>query len=299
MLCAGVLMIVLDVTIVNVALPSIQDDLGFSQSNLAWVVNAYLIAFGGLLLLAGRIGDLIGQRRIFLIGLAIFTVASLLCAVAQTQGMLIAARFIQGVGGALASAVVLGMIVMMFPEPREQAKAIGVYGFVASAGGSIGLLARRRAHRRDQLALDLLHQRADRDRDRRPRDQAGRGAAGIGLREGADFPGAVLLTTGLMLGVYTILQVSEQGWGSAQTLRSAPSRWRSSRSSSPRQARDREPADAAAAVPVAQRGGGQRRPGAAGRRHVRDVLPGRALHAADPRLQRARGRARVPARHAS
>ena len=140
-LCAGMLMIVLDATIVNVALPSIQDDLGFSQSNLAWVVNAYLIAFGGLLLLAGRLGDLIGQRRIFLIGLAVFTAASLLCAVAQSQGMLIAARFVQGVGGALTSAVILGMIVTMFPEPREQAKAIGVYGFVASAGGSIGLLA--------------------------------------------------------------------------------------------------------------------------------------------------------------
>src|SRR5215213_5335701 len=140
-LCAGVLMIVLDATIVNVALPSIQDDLGFSQSSLAWVVNAYLIAFGGLLLLAGRLGDLLGQRRIFLIGLAIFTAASVLCAVSQTQGMLIGARFVQGVGGALSSAVVLGMIVTMFPEPREQAKAIGVYGFVASAGGSIGLLA--------------------------------------------------------------------------------------------------------------------------------------------------------------
>jgi len=135
-LCAGVLMIVIDATIVNVALPSIQQDLSFSQSNLAWVVNAYLIAFGGLLLLAGRIGDLVGQRRIFLIGLAVFTVASLLCAVAQTQAMLIGARFLQGVGGALASAVILGMIVTMFPEPREQAKAIGVYGFVASAGGS-------------------------------------------------------------------------------------------------------------------------------------------------------------------
>src|SRR3954465_6880107 len=140
-LCAGALMIVLDATIVNVALPSIQDDLGFSASNLAWVVNAYLIAFGGLLLLAGRVGDLIGQRRIFLIGLTIFTVASLLCAVAQTQEMLIVARFIQGVGGALTSAVILGMIVTMFPQPGEQAKALGVYGFVASAGGSIGLLS--------------------------------------------------------------------------------------------------------------------------------------------------------------
>src|SRR5687767_10304165 len=140
-LCGGLLMIVLDATIVNVALPSIQDDLGFSQSNLAWVVNAYLIAFGGLLLLAGRLGDLIGQRRIFLIGLGVFTAASLLCALAQTQEMLIAARFIQGAGGAIGSAVILGMIVMMFPEPREQAKAIGVFSFVASAGASIGLLA--------------------------------------------------------------------------------------------------------------------------------------------------------------
>src|SRR5215208_7441635 len=112
-LCGGVLMIVLDVTIVNVALPSIQDSLGFSQSNLAWVVNAYLIPFGGLLLLAGRMGDLLGQRRVFLIGLAIFTGASLLCALAQSQEMLIAARFVQGVGGALASAVILGMIVTM------------------------------------------------------------------------------------------------------------------------------------------------------------------------------------------
>src|SRR3954451_11572505 len=109
-LCAGALMIVLDATIVNVALPSIQDDLGFSQNSLAWVVNAYLIAFGGLLLLAGRLGDLIGQRRIFLLGLAVFTGASLLCAVSQTQGMLIGARFVQGAGGAIASAVILGMI---------------------------------------------------------------------------------------------------------------------------------------------------------------------------------------------
>ena len=140
-LCGGMLMIVLDATIVNVALPSIQEDLGFSQSSLAWIVNAYLIAFGGLLLLSGRLGDLIGQRRVFLAGLAIFTAASLVCALSQSQGMLIGARFVQGAGGAVASAVILGMIVTMFPEPREQAKAIGVYAFVASAGASIGLLA--------------------------------------------------------------------------------------------------------------------------------------------------------------
>src|SRR3954467_2413153 len=139
-LCVGMLMIVLDATIVNVALPSIQEDLGFSQNDLAWVVNAYLIAFGGLLLLAGRIGDLIGRRRVFLVGLGVFTGASVLCAVAQSQEVLIGARFVQGVGGAFTSAVILGMIVTMFPEQRQQAKAIGVYTFVASAGGSIGLL---------------------------------------------------------------------------------------------------------------------------------------------------------------
>src|SRR5687767_12731600 len=193
-LCAGMLMIILDGTIVNVALPAIQDDLGFSQSDLAWVVNAYLIAFGGLLLLAGRLGDLIGQRRVFLIGLAIFTVASLLCAVAQTQGLLIAARFVQGVGGALSSAVVLGMIVTMFPEPRDQAKAIGVYGFVASAGGSIGLLAGGVLTEAINwhwiffvnvpigIATAVFAKRLVPDHQ------------GIGLRQGADLLGAVLLT---------------------------------------------------------------------------------------------------------
>jgi EmrB/QacA subfamily drug resistance transporter len=217
-LCAGVLMIVIDATIVNVALPSIQDDLGFSQSNLAWVVNAYLIAFGGLLLLAGRVGDLIGQRRVFLVGLAVFTAASLLCAVSQSQGLLIAARFVQGVGGALTSAVILGMIVTMFPEPREQAKAIGVYGFVASAGGSIGLLAGGALTEAINwhwiffinipvgIVTAFLATRLVAD------------SPGIGLKAGADLPGAFLLTGGLMLGVYTILQVSEQGWGSTRTL---------------------------------------------------------------------------------
>ena len=217
-LCAGVLMIVIDATIVNVALPSIQEDLGFSQSSLAWVVNAYLIPFGGLLLLAGRLGDLIGQRRIFLLGLAVFTAASVLCALAQSQGVLIGARFVQGAGGALTSAVVLGMIVQMFPEPREQAKAIGVYGFVASAGGSIGLLAGGVLTEAIGwhwiffinvpvgIATAYFAKRLVDDHQ------------GIGLSEGADLPGAVVLTTGLMLGVYTILQVTEQGWTSTQTL---------------------------------------------------------------------------------
>jgi EmrB/QacA subfamily drug resistance transporter len=217
-LCAGVLMIVLDATIVNVALPSIQDDLGFSQSNLAWVVNAYLIPFGGLLLLAGRAGDLIGQRRIFLIGLAVFTGASLLCAVAQSQEVLIGARFVQGVGGALASAVILGMIVTMFPEPAEQAKAIGVYTFVAVAGGSIGLLAGGVLTEAINwhwiffvnlpigVATALFALRLVEPRE------------GLGLKEGADVPGAALITGALMLGVYTILEAGEAGWGSTQTL---------------------------------------------------------------------------------
>src|SRR5215210_2474421 len=139
-LCVGMLMIVLDATVVNVALPAIQDDLGFTQSGLAWVVNAYLISFGGLLLLSGRLGDLASRKGMFLAGLAVFTVASLLCGLAGSQVLLVAARVLQGAGGAMTSAVILGMIVTMFPEPREQAKAIGVFAFVASAGGAVGLL---------------------------------------------------------------------------------------------------------------------------------------------------------------
>ncbi|HEX8856313.1 MAG TPA: DHA2 family efflux MFS transporter permease subunit, partial [Thermoleophilaceae bacterium] len=218
-LCAGVLMIVLDVTVVNVALPSIQSDLDFSQSSLAWVVNAYLIAFGGLLLLAGRLGDLISRRDVFLVGLAIFTVASFACGVSQSQEMLVAARFVQGIGGALASAVVLGMIVTMFPEPAEQAKAIGVYGFVASGGGTVGLLAGGAVTQAISwhwiffinipigiftavMAVRLL------ERDR-----------GIGVGRGADILGAVLITGALMLLVYTIVKpAAEDGWGAGRTL---------------------------------------------------------------------------------
>ena len=216
-LCVGVLMIVLDATIVNVALPSIQDDLGFSQSNLAWVVNAYLIAFGGLLLLAGRLGDLIGQRRVFLAGLAVFSAASLACAVASSQAMLIGARFVQGAGGALTSAVVLGMIVTMFPEQRDQAKAIGVYTFVAVAGGSIGLLVGGVLTEAINwhwiffvnlpigLATGLAALRLVDD------------TPGLGAKQGADLPGAVLLTGGLMLLVYAILGVEEHGWVALET----------------------------------------------------------------------------------
>src|ERR1700704_2336974 len=218
-LCAGVLMIVIDATIVNLALPSIQDDLGFSQSTLAWVVNGYLIAFGGLLLLAGRFGDILGRKRVFMAGLGVFTVASLVCGVAQSQEVLGSARFIQGVGGAMTSAVVLGMIVTMFPAPRDRAKAIGVYAFVASAGGSIGLLAGGVLTQSINwhwiffinipigIATAFLATRLI-DRDK-----------GIGFGDGADVLGALLITSSLMLGVYTIVKpAADHGFGSAQAL---------------------------------------------------------------------------------
>jgi EmrB/QacA subfamily drug resistance transporter len=218
-LCVGMLMIVLDVTVVNVALPSIQDDLHFSTSSLAWVINAYLIAFGGLLLLAGRLGDLVGRRSVFLAGIGLFTAASLLCGLANSQTLLIAARFVQGVGGAMTSAVILGMIVTMFPEPREQAKAIGVYAFVASAGGSVGLLAGGVITQSIDwhwiffvnipigIATAVFAARLlERD-------------AGIGLGAGADVPGGALITSALMLGVYTIVKpAADYGWGAGRTL---------------------------------------------------------------------------------
>jgi EmrB/QacA subfamily drug resistance transporter len=218
-LCTGMLMVVLDATVVNVALPSIQRDLGFTQSSLAWVVNAYLIAFGGLLLLAGRLGDLISRRGIFLAGLGVFTVASVACGLAASQEMLVAARFVQGVGGAMASAVILGMIVTMFPEPGEQARAIGVFSFVASAGGSIGLLAGGVITQSISwhwiffvnapigiataiAAVRLL------ERDR-----------GAGFGQGTDIAGAALVTSALMLTVYTIVKpAAEDGWGAGKTL---------------------------------------------------------------------------------
>jgi EmrB/QacA subfamily drug resistance transporter len=218
-LCAGMLMIVLDITVVNVALPSIKSDLGFSQSSLAWVVNAYLITFGGLLLLAGRLGDLMGRRTIFLAGLAVFVAASVLCGASQSEGMLIGSRLLQGVGGAMTSAVILGMIVTMFPEASGQAKAMGIYAFVASAGGAVGLLLGGVITQVISwhwiffinapigLVTALLTMRLlEKDR-------------GIGFGEGADVPGAILITSSLMLGVYTIVKpAAEDGWGATQTL---------------------------------------------------------------------------------
>ncbi|MFG3054407.1 DHA2 family efflux MFS transporter permease subunit [Kitasatospora sp. NPDC048239] len=217
-LCAGMLMIILDGSIVTVALPAIQDDLHFSPADLTWTVNAYLIAFAGLLLLAGRLGDLIGRKKVFVAGIALFTAASLLCAVATGQGMLIAARFLQGVGGAMASAVSLGMIVTLFPEPRERGRAIGAFSFVGAAGASIGqvlggvltealnwhwifLINLPLGLTAALLAVRVL------DSDRGP-----------GLRAGADTLGAALITAALMLGIYTIVGTGTHGWTSARTL---------------------------------------------------------------------------------
>ncbi|MET7737008.1 MFS transporter [Streptomyces sp. NPDC005402] len=204
-LCAGTLMTILDGNIVTVAMPAIQSDLGFSGPGLAWVVNAYLIPFGGLLLLVGRLGDLVGRKRMFAAGLAVFTAASVLCGVATSQGVLIAARALQGVGGAMTSAVVLGMLVALFPEPREQARAIAVFSAVGAAGGALGTFlggALTQALNWHWIFLINL-----------PIGIVALLAAvrvldaedGEGLGRGADYPGAALVTGALMLTVYVIV----------------------------------------------------------------------------------------------
>jgi EmrB/QacA subfamily drug resistance transporter len=217
-LCTGMLMIILDQTIVTVALPSIQHDLGFSQSGLAWVVNAYVVPFGGLLLLAGRLGDLVGRKRVLVTGLALFTGASLWCGTAHSAESLIAARFVQGIGGGTTSAVILGMIVPMFPAASERARAIAVYSFVGSAGATLGFFAGGVLTQALDwhwiffvnlpigLATCALAVRLF------PTER------GLGLAAGADAVGAVLGTGGLMLGVYTIVGTSQHGWSSAHTV---------------------------------------------------------------------------------
>src|SRR6266498_4077307 len=217
-LCLGDLMIVLDVTIVGVALPSIREDLGFSETSLAWVVNAYLLTYGGFLLLGGRLGDLYGHRRLFLSGITLFTLASLACGLATSQGFLVAARAVQGIGGATASAVALSLMMTLFTEPAERAKAMGVFGFVAAGGGSIGvLLGGILTNSLDwhwifllnppigvlvyALSLRLL--------------PAARGPAAVGR---LDVAGAVTVTASLMLAVYAIVNGNQEGWTSSRTL---------------------------------------------------------------------------------
>jgi EmrB/QacA subfamily drug resistance transporter len=207
-LCTGFLLIVVDMTIVNVALPSIGRDLRFTAGGLAWVINAYLVAFGGLLLLFGRLADLVGSKRVFMAGLAIFTAASLACGLSPNQSILIAARFVQGVGGAASSAVILAMIVSMFPEQEEQAKAFGVFSFVASAGAAVGLVAGGVItqvvswHWIFFVNVPLGVGTAVLARRMLPSSR------GLGLRHGADVLGAILVTAALMLGVYAIVAPS-------------------------------------------------------------------------------------------
>ncbi len=217
-LCLGVLMIVLDTTIVNVALPSIKADLGFSETSLVWVVNAYMLTFGGFLLLGGRLGDLFGHRRLFLAGITLFTLASLACGLANSQGLLIAARAAQGLGGAVVSAVSLSLIMNLFTEPAERAKAMGVYGFVCAGGGSIGVLLGGVLTSSFSwhwiflvnlpigavvyaLCVALL---------------PGGKVQGMGGR--LDVAGAITVTSALMLAVYAIVNGNEVGWGSGQSL---------------------------------------------------------------------------------
>src|SRR4051794_6874099 len=216
--CLAQLMIVLDVTIVNVALPSIQHDLHFSQANLTWVVNAFLVTFGSLLLLAGRLGDLLGRKRVFLAGVVTFTAASLLCGVAPSEGALIGARFLQGIGAAAQASVILAIIVTEFPEPAARARAMSAYVFVSVAGGSLGLLAGGLLTEAlswhwvffvnlpigiATLALGHVLIRADR---------------GLGLGHGVDWLGAVLVTTSLMSAIYAIVQATTDGWLSGRVL---------------------------------------------------------------------------------
>jgi EmrB/QacA subfamily drug resistance transporter len=217
-LCLGQLMMVLDATIVNVALPSIQRELHFSQGNLTWVINGYLVTFGGFLLLAGRMGDLVGRKRVFLTGLVMFTAASVLCGLAQDQTMLIAARIIQGVGGAVASSVILAIIVTEFQGAAEQAKAMGMYAFVSAGGGSVGL-----------LAGGALTQSLDWHWIFFVNVPIGLFAfvfgwmlieenEGIGLSGGVDVFGSILITLATMLGAFAIVKSSEYGLLSARTL---------------------------------------------------------------------------------
>ncbi|HTC73229.1 MAG TPA: MFS transporter [Solirubrobacteraceae bacterium] len=220
-LCLGQLMMVLDATIVNVALPSIQRELHFAQANLTWVIDGYLITFGGFLLLAGRFGDLVGRKKVFLSGLVLFVAASILCGVSDSQGMLIGARLIQGIGGAIASSVILAIIVTEFPERVEQAKAMGMYAFVSAGGGSIGLLAGGALTQSLSwhwiffvnvpigiVALVLGWILIEENE-------------GIGLSGGVDVLGSILITLATMLGAFAIVKSTDYGIGSARTLGTA------------------------------------------------------------------------------
>ncbi len=216
--CLAQLMIVLDTTIVNVALPQIQRDLHFTQGNLTWVINAFLVTFGSFLLLAGRLGDLLGRKQVFLFGVTLFTVASVLCGVSPSQGVLIGARFLQGIGAAMQASVILAIIVTEFPEPRERARAMSAYVFTAVAGGSLGLLAggvltqALSWHWIFFVNLPIGLATAALGKILVPDD------SGVGLADGVDWLGSALVTVSLMTAVYAIVQATAHGWGSSQVL---------------------------------------------------------------------------------
>ena len=216
--CLAQLMITLDTTIVNVALPAIQRDLHFTQGNLTWVINAFLVTFGSFLLLAGRLGDLLGRRRVFLAGVGAFTFASLLCGLAPSQDALIGARFLQGIGAATQASVILAIIVTEFPRPHDRARAMSAYVFVAVAGGSLGLLAGGALtqalnwHWIFFVNLPIGAVTFALGRSLIPRD------AGLGIEHGVDWLGSILVTTSLMSAVYAIVAATSRGWGSAQVL---------------------------------------------------------------------------------
>src|SRR4051812_33987526 len=216
--CLAQLMIVLDTTIVNVALPSIQADLHFTQADLTWVVNAFLVTFGAFLLLAGRLGDLFGRKRVFLAGVVFFTAASILCGLAPSQGALIGARFLQGVGAAVQASVILAIIVTEFPQPAERAKAMSAYVFVAVAGGSLGLLAGGALteilswHWIFFVNLPIGLLTIAFGRALLPADEGMEGVHGL------DWRGSLLVTASLMTAIYAIVRASDHGWGSSSVL---------------------------------------------------------------------------------
>jgi EmrB/QacA subfamily drug resistance transporter len=216
--CLGMFMNALDSSIVNVALPAIQRELHFSQSSLTWVVDAFLITFGSFLLMAGRLGDLVGRKRVFLAGIAVFTAASIACGLSQSQGLLIAGRFVQGIGGALSASVIIAIIVTEFPEPAERARAMSAYIFVAVGGGSIGLLVGGVLTQAINwhwiffinvpigVATFVLGRALIQENE------------GLGIRNGVDVTGSVLVTVSLMLGIYGIITATQYGWVSTHTL---------------------------------------------------------------------------------
>ena len=296
LLCMGSLMIVLDTTIVNVALPSIRSSLGFSQTSLAWVVNAYMLTFGGFLLLGGRLGDHFGHRRLFVAGILLFTAASLACGLSTSKGMLVAARAVQGVGGAVVSAVSLSLIVSLFVEPADRAKAMGVFGFVAAGGGTLGVLLGGvltdvldwhwifLVNVPIGIAVCALAPRVL---------PASRGPRSGGRLDAA---GAVIVTAGLILAVYAIVNGNQVGWTVGPDARAAGGLARA-----PRRVRSRRiarglAADAARTLPPAEPRDRQRGRRSVGGRDVRVVLPLSAVSPAGARVHPAAGRAGVPAR---